>query len=215
MSRVDYCVDILAAAAFKLDQERFVNQKAWPDCLRHANAVLDRKPTTARSRTMRGRARCETGDAEAGIEDLDRAVRDGPDIAAVRNQRAIVFGKMGRPDLRIEDSRIALRHAPGDSGILHHLGVMLAKTGQAEEVLGIFTDLVSRHTEADDRAWRGECHRLLGNLPGAIADFEHPLTMEGVSDEDATWINEKFDIARKAQGKAWHPAPATFTGRDQ
>lgn len=180
------------ASAHQHLADHFLNTKMWAQCMHHARAALSRNLNNAWARAMLGRARFELGEGEAALDDLDRAVHDGPTIAAVLNQRGIVLGKLGQTERQIEDCRIALQHAPGDTGILYNLGVRLAQSGAAAEAFDIFDDLVSRRDNVSDRRWRGECHRLSGRLPEAIADFEQALSMEGVSDEDAAWIAEKL-----------------------
>ncbi len=179
----------------------FLGQQMWDQCLFHAGEAIRKAPSNARARAMFGRAQFELGEGEAALDDLDRAVSDGPDIAEVHKQRGIVLVKLGHPDLQIEDCRIALQNAPGDTGIAFNLGVRLAQTGSVAEAFDIFDDLVSRRGRLSDHRWRGECHRLLGRLPKAIADLEHALSMKGISDENFTWITEKIAAARKAMAE--------------
>ena len=133
-------------------------------------------PAAPRHCPCEARARFETGDPGNGLNDLDRAVDLAPDNAAIRNQRGIVLGAMGHPDLQIEECRTALQHAPGDNGILHNLAVCLIDTDRAAEALPIFDDLVERRGSASDWGWRGKCKtpdrpaRRRNRRPGTCAD---------------------------------------------
>lgn len=171
--------------------DHFLGERMWAECLMHAEAVVERQPKNAKALSLRGRARFETGLADKGLADLDRAVELAPDSAAIRNQRGIVLGKMGHPDLQVEECRTALEHAPGDRGILHNLGVSLLKTGRPDEALPILEDVALRHGSASDWGWLGECKRQLGRPADAVADLEHALTL----DADSTSIQEALDKA--------------------
>ena len=182
-----------SATVCKSLADHFLSEKMWPECLAHAEAAIEKRPDDAKALSLRGRARFETGDPDNGLNDLDRAVDLAPDNAAIRNQRGIVLGKMGHPDLQIEDCRTALEHAPGDHGILHNLAVRLIDTGQPEEALSIFEDVVTRRGNASDWGWLGQCKRQLGRPAEAIADLEHALTL----DENDERIREILAKARE------------------
>lgn len=172
--------------------DHFLGEAVWAECLMHAEAVVEKQPQNAKALSLRGRARFETGLAEDGLADLERAVELAPDIAAIRNQLGIVLGKMGHPDLQIEECRAALEHAPGDRGILHNLAVCLIKTERPEEALPIFEDIALRRGSASDWGWLGECKRQLDRPAEAIADLEHALTLEAGNKS----IQEALDKAR-------------------
>lgn len=177
--------------------DHYLGEKRWRHCFSHADAALEMQPQSAGGLAMRGRALFELGQTESGLKDLDLAVAHAPNRAAVRNQRAIVLGKTGRIDLQIEELRLALQSAPRDTGVLHNLAVCLAKTDAPAEAFGIFDDLVRRRDNANDLAWRGECHRLLGRPKEALADLEHALKLGG----DAGWIADKLELARADMGR--------------
>jgi serine/threonine-protein kinase len=156
------------------------------EAVSYSRAALALRPHAAVVHTSLGVALHQHGDADEGLEHLQRAVELAPDYDLVRHDLAMAYADRNQWDLALEHSRRTIRLGPG-LGIAHALlGRALMHRGQFGEAhasLQRGLALLSADSEARPVASRllKECDLMRAleaqRLPGLIRGTHRPASV--------------------------------------
>jgi tetratricopeptide (TPR) repeat protein len=126
-----------------------------------------------------GRTLAASGQDEAAIPVLDRALELDPKLPRAAAELAMALQRLGRQEEAIPWFEKALELEPHDADVLANLGLALTLTGKAKEALSY---LAKAHAEAPNSATivkdRGVAHIQLSAFDEAIEDFKAALALD-------------------------------------
>jgi tetratricopeptide (TPR) repeat protein len=118
---------------------------------------------------LAGLVLAESGDPEAGLERLERAIAGGVPEASVT--RANLLRRLGRGEGALAELRLLARERPADAYARRSLAVALAEGGFLDEARGAY-EIALELDPTDPQIWSGLGNVLLG-LDQTIAALEH------------------------------------------
>jgi type IV pilus assembly protein PilF len=73
------------------------------------------------------------GELAVSKDKLDRAVKQDPDYAPAHSARAMLYDRLGNPEVADDEFRTALRLAPHDPDMINNYAVYLCQNGRTDE----------------------------------------------------------------------------------
>ena len=141
------------------------------------NEAIRLNPNDSRALNNRGEAYRGKGQYDLAIRDYVAALRIEPDYTLAVNNLAHVYADTGRYEQALAQYRGLLQKNPDDALTLNNRCWVLVMMRRAREGLGDCDRSLALKSDAYTFDSRGFAHLQLGDLPAAIADFDHALQL--------------------------------------
>lgn len=160
-----------------------------------------------------GLAYLQRGDLAVAKEKLERAVKENPRDANVHGGLALLYDRLGKPQMADDQFRIALRLAPQDPDISNNYAVYLCKSHREAEGVRRFLAAAANplyRTPAAAYINAGVCQRAAHDDIDAEKNFRRALQLRP-NDAEATYqlANLEFQSGRPMDARK---RIATFLG---
>jgi Flp pilus assembly protein TadD len=109
-----------------------------PEAIRYARATIGLQPRVAKAHDLLGMSLAMQNQNEAGLDEMQRAVKLAPGDAEIRNDLGTVLVRLGRIPEAIAEFREALRLNPNSAPAHANLGAALLASGRPGESIPEF-----------------------------------------------------------------------------
>jgi tetratricopeptide (TPR) repeat protein len=142
--------------------------------------VLARDPRHADCLHLLGLIACASGDGDAGIALIGRAIAANANFPAYHYNLGVALGDRGDWDAAIASYRRAIRLKPDYLDAHNNLGNALKELGKLEDAIACYRRVVAlnpRFQQAHTNL--GNAHQIGGRFPEAIAAYEAAIALGG------------------------------------
>jgi tetratricopeptide (TPR) repeat protein len=144
-----------------------------------ATSALDSKPDAARAHALLGRIRAETGSAEAGLDDYDKAIALDPENAEFHFGRGVVLQRLGRLEEALDSYDRALAIVPDRAEAWCNHGNTLMALKKFEDALNSFDRGLKLRPDVGMLHYnRASALNALGRGQEALEAYDRALALE-------------------------------------